>query len=154
MNTLTLTDSELHTIRRLLVNSESREFGALLDKVTSALDFPTLPFGDVNVRAKDPKTSKMASQSVAFRSGTQKAKLLAVYFEAQEAGLTDEQAGHASGLASRPKCCYWKRCSELRHAGLITVTGEVRKSSVGEQQQVCAITSAGRELLGKMQNKI
>jgi hypothetical protein len=134
----------------VLSRAPEAEYGSILDKISSALDFPTLPFGDVNVRATDPKTSKLASQSVAFRSGSQKAKLLAVYAEASDEGLTDEQAGVSSGLAKMPKCCYWKRCSELRQAGLIEVNGKMRRSSVGEQQQVCIITSAGLELLNKI----
>jgi hypothetical protein len=52
-----------------------------------------------------------------------------------------------SGLSSLPKCCYWKRCSELRQAGYIKPTGETRVSSAGVEQQVCRITIEGRQVL-------
>jgi len=66
------------------------------------------------------------------------------------ADMTDEEAGHASGLALLPKCCYWKRCSELRQAGYIATTGEVRPSSANVDQQVCSITEAGRDVLDSL----
>lgn len=71
--------------------------------------------------------------------------LLAEY--AHRDGLTDEEAGLFSGLAQRPKCCYWKRCSELRASGFIVPTGETRISSAGSAMQVCAITPEGLEAL-------
>jgi hypothetical protein len=61
--------------------------------------------------------------------------------------MTDEEAGLASGLALKPKCCYWKRCSELRAMGLIIPTGETRLSSAGSAMQVCEITQEGKEAL-------
>jgi hypothetical protein len=70
--------------------------------------------------------------------------LLSLY---EYADLTDEQAGNLSGLAQRPKCCYWKRCSELRAKGYIVATGETRISSAGSAMQVCAITAEGRKAL-------
>jgi hypothetical protein len=97
-------------------------------------------------RRTDPRTSHRASASVRIRAGTQKAALLEAY-AAHPDGLTDEQAGKASGLADRPHCCYWKRCSELRESGLIAVTDQVRTGSAGEKQRVCVITEAGRDLV-------
>jgi hypothetical protein len=103
--------------------------------------------GWLGVRANDPTTSTKAAQGLWVRAGSQRAKLLAQY--AHDA-MTDEEAGNASGLAMLPKCCYWKRCSELRQAGYITPTGEVRQSSARVDQQVCSITEAGREILSSI----
>lgn len=104
--------------------------------------------GWLGVRANDPETSTKAAQNLSVRAGSQRALLLSRYAVAD---MTDEEAGHASGLAMLPKCCYWKRCSELRQAGYIAPTGEVRHSSVGSDQQVCEITQAGRDILGSIQ---
>ena len=96
-------------------------------------------------RNTDPETSVKGAQDVKPRRGSQAMLLLAEY--AHRDGLTDEEAGLFSGLLSRPKCCYWKRCSELRAKGLIIPTGETRLSSAGSAMQVCAITAEGREAL-------
>lgn len=98
-----------------------------------------------SARASDPGTSRKASENVKLRSGSQRAKLLKAYAEA-EWGLTDEQAGQASGLADKG-ACWWKRCSELRQADLIRFTGGTRMASSGEQQMVCSITDAGKVML-------
>jgi len=100
--------------------------------------------GWLGVRANDPATSIKAAQSLWVRAGSQRARLLAEYAPHP---ITDEEAGNFSELAMLPKCCYWKRCSELRQAGYIIPTGEFRQSSAGVDQQVCAITEAGREIL-------
>ena len=100
--------------------------------------------GWLGVRANDPATSTKAAQNLSVRAGSQRALLLSRYAVAD---MTDEQAGHASGLAMLPKCCYWKRCSELRQAGYIAPTGEVRHSSAKVDQQVCSITESGRDVL-------
>jgi hypothetical protein len=96
-------------------------------------------------RNTDPETSVKGAQDVKPRRGSQTMLLLAEY--AHRDGLTDEEAGLFSGLLARPKCCYWKRCSELRAKGLIIPTGETRLSSAGSAMQVCAITAEGREAL-------
>ena len=103
--------------------------------------------GWLGVRANDGATSKAGAKSLTVRAGSQRALLLSRY--ALEA-LTDEEAGKASNLSSKPKCCYWKRCSELRQAGYISVTGSVRVSSAGVDQLVCAITPAGRIVLASL----
>ena len=103
--------------------------------------------GWLGVRANNGATSKAGAKSLTVRAGSQRALLLSRY--ALEA-MTDEEAGHASGLAMRSKCCYWKRCSELRQAGYISVTGSVRVSSAGVDQLVCAITPAGRTVLASL----
>lgn len=103
--------------------------------------------GWLGVRTEDPATSRKGASSLAVRAGSQRALLLARY----EAGsMTDEEAGHQSNLASRPRCCYWKRCSELRQAGFIRPTGVERMSSAGVPQQVCEITEEGRIALASL----
>ena len=92
----------------------------------------------------DPITSVKGAADVKLRRVSQAMQLLACY---EYADLTDEQAGNMSGLADRPKCCYWKRCSELRSAGFIIDTQQTRESSAGSQMMVCAITEEGREML-------
>lgn len=96
--------------------------------------------GWLGVRADSGTTSRTGAKEITVRAGTQRAQLLAMYVDYE---LTDEEAGHMSGLANLPKCCYWKRCSELRQAGYIEPTGETRLSSAGVPQQVCRITSEG-----------
>lgn len=95
-------------------------------------------------RNTDPITSVEAAADVKPRRVSQAMLLLSMY---EYADLTDEQAGDLSGLAKRPKCCYWKRCSELRAKGWIAPTGETRISSAGSSMQVCAITAEGRKAL-------
>jgi hypothetical protein len=92
-------------------------------------------------RKYDPETSKSAAKSVFFRSGSQKCVLLMTYHKHGE--LTDEEAGEMSGLRSNRSCCYWKRCSELREAGYITVVGLRRSDTTKEAQQTCHITETG-----------
>jgi hypothetical protein len=111
------------------------------DKKEEKTMFDDLPL----FRSADPITSVLGAGDVKPRRGSQQALLLAEY--AHRDGLTDEEAGLFSGLLSRPKCCYWKRCSELRAKGLIALTGETRLSSAGSAMQVCAITEAGRNAL-------
>lgn len=100
--------------------------------------------GWLGVRSQDGSTSREGARSVALRAGSQRATILGMYWVE---ALTDEEAGHRSTLAQNPKCGYWKRCSELRQAGYIRPTGEVRDSISGVPQQVCEITEAGREAL-------
>lgn len=103
--------------------------------------------GWLGVRRKDGATSGAGAKAMTVRAGSQRAKLLAQY---GQDSMTDEEAGHASGLALLPKCCYWKRCSELRQAGYIATTGVMRISSAGVEQHVCAITQAGHDLLASL----
>ena len=103
--------------------------------------------GWLGVRANNAATSKAGAKSLTVRAGSQRALLLSRY--ALEA-LTDEEAGKASNLSSKPKCCYWKRCSELRQAGYIATTGVTRTSSAKVEQQVCSITETGRDVLDSL----
>lgn len=101
--------------------------------------------GWLGVRRNDGATSGAGAKAIKVRAGSQRAKLLAVY--SSDIYLTDEEAGKVSGLAALPKCCYWKRCSELRQAGYIRPTGKTRTSSAGVEQQVCEITPDGERVL-------
>lgn len=103
--------------------------------------------GWLGVRRNDGATSGAGAKAITVRAGSQRFLLLGQYFMSED--LTDEEAGRLSGLASRPKCCYWKRCSELRQAGYIETTGETRLAGAGVLQAVCKITEAGVLALGK-----
>lgn len=100
-----------------------------------------------NARNTDPATSHLAGANLP-NAHTQRAKLLAAY-ASKPLGLTDEQAGVLTELDKLPRCCYWKRCSELRQAGMIEVTGETRASTAGRLQNVCVITLEGIKALNK-----
>ena len=95
-------------------------------------------------RSADPITSVLGAGEVKPRRRSQAMLLLAEYLHG---GMTDEEAGMASGLALKPKCCYWKRCSELRAMGLIIPTGKTRLSTAGSAMQVCEITEEGEKAL-------
>jgi hypothetical protein len=68
-------------------------------------------------RNPDYQTSVEGAEDVAYRAGSQKARLLAVYKAVYPAGLTDEEAATRAGLPITS--CYWKRCGELRQDGYI-----------------------------------
>jgi hypothetical protein len=104
--------------------------------------------GWLGVRINDTETSKAGAKAIKIRAGSQRELLLGQYFMCGE--LTDEEAGRLSGLDRRPKCGYWKRCSELRQAGYIAPTGEMRLAGTGALQQVCKITEAGLNALGPL----
>lgn len=141
---ITLTSFEVEYLKMLLADTEPTLFA---ESLVSKLSNPPAYLAPISSRRSDPNTSKAAGASVAMRSGSQKQILLETY-ALTTLGFTDEEAGINSGLAHRPKCCYWKRCSELRQAGLIAPNGQTRLSSVGEPQQVCVITEAGLQILG------
>lgn len=97
-------------------------------------------------RNSDPSTSKKAGKAVAQRSPSQREILLRAYSRGL-IGYTDEEAGVVTGLIHKPRCCYWKRCSELRAMGYINPTGDYAKSTAGEFQMICCITEAGERYL-------
>jgi len=97
-----------------------------------------------NARTSDPETSKRAARNVVPRASNQHGKLLYVYDAAYPAGLIDEEAGTRSGLSANRRCCYWKRCNELRTAGYIERTGGIRRGSA-DDQTVSRITEKGRD---------
>ena len=94
-------------------------------------------------RTTDPATSRAGAASVRVRAGSQKAQLLRAYAMAGPHGLTDEEAAYVTRLADHRSCCWWKRCSELRAAGLIADTGNQRRGQAGESRMVCVITTDG-----------
>lgn len=100
------------------------------------------------VRRSDPATSAEGAKAVSIRAGSQKAKLLRAFADADADGvtLTDEDAAARAELPVRS--CFWKRCGELREAGLIEFTGDTRMASAGVNRNLSRITEAGREALG------
>jgi hypothetical protein len=66
-------------------------------------------------------------------------------------GFTDEEVGIFTALALKPRCCYWKRCSELRAMGFIAPTGDFAKSTAGELQRICKITPKGDAYLRSLE---
>lgn len=102
-------------------------------------------------RAQDTPTSRAGAQHVRLRLHSQQALLLAVYaLPGAIDGITDEEAGQRSGLADQPRCCYWKRCSELRHKGFIRDTGRVQQGTSGSFMMLCEITDAGLAEYGRL----
>ena len=85
-------------------------------------------------RSNDRSTSMDGAASVAYRAGSQKARLLDQYKQAGPEGLTDDEAASSAGLM---KSCYWKRCGELRQDGVIVETGVTRPGEAGVQRIVC-----------------
>ena len=96
-------------------------------------------------RTTDPDTSH-ASAKRPFQRGSQRHRLLTEYSVRPE-GLTDEEAAAFTHIT---KGCPWKRCSELREAGLIVATDETRPSLGGATQRVCVITTLGYEALAQL----
>jgi len=96
-------------------------------------------------RTTDPFSSHKAIPAGLGRWSGHRARLLRA-FEAAAYGLTDEEAGRATGLDEQGSC-YWKRCNELRQLGYIAPTGRCGISRFGNQIQVSAITDLGREAL-------
>jgi hypothetical protein len=92
-------------------------------------------------RNSDPITSKKAAKGASKRSPSQQLIILKAF--ASGRGFTDEEVGTFTGLAFKPRCCYWKRCSELRAMGYIIPTGDFAKSTAGELQRICKITPKG-----------
>ena len=109
--------------------------GGYKEELTEAIIIPMF-------RNSDPVTSKKAAKGATKRAPSQQTVLLKAYRGGR--GLTDEEAGVITGLAFKPKCCYWKRCSELRTMGFIVTTGDFAKSSAGELQRICKITALGQ----------
>lgn len=93
-------------------------------------------------RNGDPVTSKIAGKSASKRSPSQQMIILRAF--ASGRGFTDEEVGDFTGLSANRRCCYWKRCSELRTMGFIVTTGDFAKSSAGELQRICKITALGQ----------
>lgn len=71
-------------------------------------------------RATDPQTSHDGAKRIEPRRGTQASQLLAI-FRAYPNGLTPKEAALYAHIEHG-----WKRVSDLKNAGLIRATGEVR----------------------------
>lgn len=84
-------------------------------------------------RKDDWVTSIAGAESVAYRAGSQKARLLAAYEAAYPKSLTDDEACVAAGMPLTS--CYWKRCGELRQDSAIVVADE-RISAVGGERRI------------------
>lgn len=84
-------------------------------------------------RESNPQTQR--------RRVTQKEQIALTYYRAAPSGLLDEEAADAAGLdvARSPH----RRCGELRDDGLIAPTGERRRTKLGDEARVCAITGKG-----------
>lgn len=87
---------------------------------------------------------------------SQRGRLLLAYAKAGDLGLTDEDAARESGVPMRS--CWWKRCGELRKAGLIEVmlAGDddipvQREGSAGTLRTVCTITSEGYAAIARFE---
>lgn len=102
------------------------------------------------VRNDDPETSHEAAESIKESAVSQRTKILGEYAKAGADGLTDEEAGIASGYILIRNSCYWKRCSELRDSamGYTEWTETWRVASSGRRQRVHAITAKGKDFLG------
>jgi len=109
----------------------------------------------MGARTTDPETSKAAATDSASRQSI-RVRLLQAYADAvaeRGDGLTDEEAMVAAGFD--PRDGHWRRCSELRRAGLITQVvqdgQEVTRTSerTGKTQMVCTITEAGIDILNQ-----
>ena len=76
-------------------------------------------FRNGRTRNPDWTSSIMGAQSVAYRAGTQKAKLLQAFKDAYPDNLTDEEAATKAGINLASE--YSKRCGELRQDSAIVV---------------------------------
>ena len=81
-----------------------------------------------------------------MKVGSHRAILLAIYAGAT-LGLTDEEAALRATAQGYEIKGYWKRCSDLRTAGLIHDLGIRRTLSTGSQGIVCAITQSGLDMV-------
>lgn len=92
-------------------------------------------------RTTDPDTSRR-TEPRPVTANNARGKLLAAFHRAGPGGCTDETAARGAGVSLSSE--YAKRCSELRDARLIEVTGDTRVSpSSGKQRIVSRITHAG-----------
>ena len=91
-------------------------------------------------RTSDPETSHKAEVKNAPKRETQAVKILRAY--AYHGPMTDERAAQVSGIVGG-----WKRCADLRNAGLIAPTSRTAQTSMGAEARVCAITTKGEAIL-------
>ena len=102
-------------------------------------------------RAGDHSSSRKGAASVRMRAGSQKALLLLAHLRRYPGSLSDVDAAVNAGLYHDRQTCWWKRCGELREAGLIEFTGEeVKSATTGETVKTSRLTEAGRALAEKL----
>lgn len=93
-------------------------------------------------RSGDPATSRTAAHRLRT-AATRRRRLLAAYATGDR---TAEEAARVAGYT--PADGAWKRVSDLKRLGYIAPTGRTRPGSSGRDQEVLAITDAGRAVVG------
>lgn len=103
-------------------------------------------------RKTDPSTSHEAARAVIPRAGTQCAQLLIAFAHASDP-MISVIAAQQAGL-NVPVANWWKRCSDLRDAGLIEWAVdeddnfiEEKSSRTGKMCRAWVITAAGKQLV-------
>ena len=97
-------------------------------------------------RATDPLTSKIAAAMREAPRSNHRVKLLEV-FSQSATPLSDREAFRFTDLPEHS--CWWKRCSELRQAGLIKAVGIKICTETKTPVRLCRVTDHGRILLGQ-----
>lgn len=110
-------------------------------RTKGAPDFSALDLFAAASRARrnDRPTSRAAARTI--EAGGILEQFANAYRAAGVRGLTDLEAARA--VDADPESCWWKRCSELRAAGLIVDTGETREGTRGRARMVCRWAGAG-----------
>lgn len=93
---------------------------------------------------------------MAVTSDSQRGRLLLAYYGAGEVGMTDDEAARHARIPD--SSCWWKRCGELRRAGLIEpmIAGEddipvQREGASGMLRVVCTITPEGQAAVSRFE---
>lgn len=104
-----------------------------------------MEYGTRLARHTDPDTSHAAAASDSLRRCTLKRELLSVYWQHTREGGPPITNREASNLVDGGVVIegYWKRCSELRKAGLIERCGTGFDEVTGKRVMACAITREG-----------
>ena len=110
------------------------------------------PVNVTAIRKRAPGTDTAPTAENALTSvsaDSQRGRLLLAFYAADDAGLTDDQAARQAEIGD--KSCWWKRCGELRRAGLIEPmsagdddTIVMREGESGMLRTVSVITPEGR----------
>jgi len=113
---------------------------SLFDTVATTVDPLT---GPGQARRTDPDTSQVAAKMIKAKATTARVRLLRAFYDTRwdARGLTDEEAAERGGLSLASE--YATRCSELRRADLIRVTGGSRRGRSGAARELSSITTAG-----------
>lgn len=100
--------------------------------------------GPGQARVDDPETSKLAARLATATASSARVRLLEAHGDHPD-GLTDEEAASWAGLSLMSE--YATRCSELRRAGCLIDTGDLRTGAAGAPRVVRCITRLGLETL-------